>query len=349
MTVARQFWERILVPWIGGKVDDELIGRCESYLKERLPESFVALYRTQNGGIPAGQIPTPGLFALADEESVQPYTIRPLSDWVGDFLDDEDIEWISEALGDPDLLLPIWREGNTAYALNFNHKGPDGEPNIVWLDIECGTCSVVAESFASWWGQGGIPAGAVVLDGQDAGGNQALLGVSDRPVQLPGDAVQNRGGLFGCYDTTQFGGTYAVVAGTADLPANSQDGTTDPRVLPPPHLPQEMQDRVDAHKAAGDRIIGLLVSIDSEEKAHVLESDLREAVAAYEGTHDRFMRFISDNVSDEEIVLCGLANTQLAPNRAELSFQLSRIAQRHQKAHRIIRKLGQRLKRLDIP
>jgi len=51
VTVAQQFWEKMLVPWKGRKVDDGFTGQCESYLKVRLPESFVALYRAQYGGV----------------------------------------------------------------------------------------------------------------------------------------------------------------------------------------------------------------------------------------------------------------------------------------------------------
>ena len=328
--MTEHWWAEQLVPWMGPMVDTELINRCESYLGIRLPASFLQVYRVQNGGVPAWDFRVPGLFALTNETHAHSHSIRSLGAWVGDLLNEEDLGWISEDLGDAELLFPVWREASTAYALNFNRNGRDGEPSIVWLDFECGSCSVVAESFSAWTEPKRLSSDEARITGSCENGGRS--GLPDKlkkdPGTLPGD-----------FNTSELGSNDFTVPPILNLPPDSRAGLK---------VPQEMQSLVVAQIAAGDNIVGCLTSIRSEEMALKIEVELGEAVAEYESAYDMLVSYVSEQLSDDDFMIYGHANAQLARYRIEISCELTRIAQKLPKAQGIIRKYGQRLKRTDI-
>jgi hypothetical protein len=145
-------WERGNRAWVGRAIDEDFLVDCESALGVKLPTALKSLYAEQNGGFLADGRIAGGLFALGIPDNTQIPVIKPLACWAeeGQLCDELDLRWLHENLGDASLVLPIWREGRTCYALNYNVRGADQEPNVIWIDFECGGLTVVANLFQEW-------------------------------------------------------------------------------------------------------------------------------------------------------------------------------------------------------
>jgi hypothetical protein len=152
MSNVSVIWDRANQAWVGPRVDGEGLASCESYLGVKLPDTLKVLYAQQNGGFLSDPSIAGGLFALAVPGTWQIPLIKPATHWAeeGQLCDAADVRWLNETFGNASLILPVWREGRTCYALNYNARGVDHEPNVIWLDFECGGYSVVAGSFGEW-------------------------------------------------------------------------------------------------------------------------------------------------------------------------------------------------------
>lgn len=125
-------------------LDDETLATCEAGLGVRFPATLVELYQRQNGG--AVRDADVSLFSLQASGTDALQRIAPLSVMLGD--DDFLAELIADELGDPtNVLLLAGDDGHTWTALDFNTHGPQGEPRVVWVDLECSECGEVAATF----------------------------------------------------------------------------------------------------------------------------------------------------------------------------------------------------------
>lgn len=123
--------------YVGAPTTDEEIASVERELGYKLPESYVALLRVQNGGRPV--------------KTCFPLEV-PL--WSGDdFVEidgligtDRKIEssfcgatgnrYMIDEWGYPEIGVMIWSDGHTALFLDYRACGPQGEPSVVFVDME---------------------------------------------------------------------------------------------------------------------------------------------------------------------------------------------------------------------
>lgn len=104
----------------------------QAHYRLTLPTILVQLYKTQNGGAFIGQYPFELLPLLPPSSKGE--RICSLSDLAaeGRYLDDEGLEGVVEALGDPHKVIALAFDGAYCMALNYN---ADTEPTVNMLDL----------------------------------------------------------------------------------------------------------------------------------------------------------------------------------------------------------------------
>ena len=123
---------------------------CEQHLRVRLPDDLIALLKYQNGG--EAIVGFSPFMPLLPPTSKEEYRIQTLIAAAGQNIPCrfEDLAWIAEEFGSPDLIVPLESDGHCFHALNYNTSGPQGEPSVVYIDIEGGGGELVADSVAAW-------------------------------------------------------------------------------------------------------------------------------------------------------------------------------------------------------
>jgi hypothetical protein len=122
----------------------------EQHLGVRLPDALFAVLRIQNGGMAiVGASPFLPLLLPTTRETNR---IQTLTAAAGQTVPCgfEDLVWIAEDFGNPDLIVPLETDGHCFHALNYGAVGPQGEPTVVFIDLEGRDGEVVADSFADW-------------------------------------------------------------------------------------------------------------------------------------------------------------------------------------------------------
>ena len=134
-------------------LDEATLALCEAKYGVKFPPSFVELYMCQNGGVLRDCEWPEHLMPLAEDDTAHfGMCIRPLSSYAarGEILDDDALDWIEEEYGDPGLVFVLWSDGHVCCTLNFNKRGPTGEPSVVYLDFECISDEELADTFGDW-------------------------------------------------------------------------------------------------------------------------------------------------------------------------------------------------------
>jgi len=134
-------------------LDQAILALCEAKYGVKFPPSLVETYRRHNGGVLRECDSPEYLMPLsADDTADFGQCIRPVTSYKErrEVVFEDQLEWIEEEYGDPALIFPLYTDGHFVYALNFNERGREGEPSIVYIDFECCNNEDVAESFGQW-------------------------------------------------------------------------------------------------------------------------------------------------------------------------------------------------------
>lgn len=132
-----------------GTFTDEDVAAVETVLGYKLPESYLQLMRTHNGGMPKHcQIPIP----LSPEYSYEVEGILGIGDGKRCELGDiSDTRYYIEDWEYPDIGIAVCScpsGGHDMFFLDYRECGPRGEPRVVHVDNELGNkITVVAENF----------------------------------------------------------------------------------------------------------------------------------------------------------------------------------------------------------
>lgn len=128
------------------KVTPKLVEARKSALGIRFPETLLKIFRKQNGG----RLTYPEF--LVGGKTYHLPDIPPLvGNWRIESLAEEypdHAEAIKDDLGNPELIFPMFGDGQWFIALDYRDTDPDGEPSILYLDIERGVrMETIAGSF----------------------------------------------------------------------------------------------------------------------------------------------------------------------------------------------------------
>lgn len=135
----------------GPELTDDLVAQAEAKLGLRLPSSYVALLRQQNGGIPVRRC-----FPMTCPTSWAPDHIE-VSMLLGIGFEqgiDGDLgsAYLVHEWGYPDIGIVIFdtpSAGHDTIMLDYSECGPNGEPRVVYVD-EDRSVLPVARDFASF-------------------------------------------------------------------------------------------------------------------------------------------------------------------------------------------------------
>jgi len=149
---ATDSWDDSSPDWYeyaGPELTDDLVRAAEEALGYRLPASYLALLRVQNGGLPRrrcfrvgrGWVEIAGLFGVGGWYGVDspdrgsPYMVR---------------EWGYPPVGV--LIAPTPSGGHDAVMLDYSRCGPAGEPRVIHVETECAEprVRVLAPDFATF-------------------------------------------------------------------------------------------------------------------------------------------------------------------------------------------------------
>lgn len=139
----------------GPVLTEQMVIEAESELGVKLPDAYVDLMRTTNGGYthdaacgtsqPTGWAPTHvpvdvifGIPAVGDRGAFG----------VGSGI--LQTAYMTEEWGLPPGLVLLNGDGHWWIALDYRSTGPRGEPTVVWIDLERGEDLQLADSFASF-------------------------------------------------------------------------------------------------------------------------------------------------------------------------------------------------------
>lgn len=115
-------------------VTDETVKEWEERMEVKLPSSLLDLYRIHNGGPCCGGYP---FELLPLDPARRGQSICSLEELAADggYLDDDGLESLDETIGNPRRIVALAFDGASCLALNYNAAGPQGEPNVLWIDL----------------------------------------------------------------------------------------------------------------------------------------------------------------------------------------------------------------------
>lgn len=193
MAESSDFWEPAQgdSAATGSPLDEATLARCEAKYGVKFPRSFVELYTCRNGGVLRDCDWPDHLMPLVEDDTAHfGMCIRPLSSYAarGEIVDDDALDWIEEEYGDPGLVFVLWTDGHVCCTLNFNKRGPTGEPSVVYLDFECISDEELADTFGDWLASLFRAEGTPSVDWSEAG-QYAVLAEETVEVRYLGSDV----------------------------------------------------------------------------------------------------------------------------------------------------------------
>ena len=164
------------------------IGSAEAHWKVRFPAMYLALLEVRNGGYLRPELEPELLgIGLDDDASIEGRSWADLEEWASDWLPT-----------DRERLVPFAGDGHSWWC--FDYRGPDEEPTITCVDLECGSEESIAGSFVEFLERDIVAARAARLE-----------------------RAQRRAPL---HDATTRAEVEALVAAGADLNEPNGDGKT---------------------------------------------------------------------------------------------------------------------------
>jgi hypothetical protein len=143
--------------WTGGTygvqppLTAEAVRHAEEVLGVRLPEALLELLRVQNGGTVVSER---SAFPTDEETSWAPDHV-PFDSLMGigtagRALTLLDTPYLVREWGLPSPVVLLTGDGHTWVALDYRECGPDGEPSVVWLDVDEEAELTLAPDFRSF-------------------------------------------------------------------------------------------------------------------------------------------------------------------------------------------------------
>ena len=119
----------------GPPLTDAMVEDAEAALGYRLPESFVRLLQLKNGGsVEVSRVPTDEPTSWADDH-VSFHHVMGIG-YEGGIDGDAGSAYLIEEWGYPEVGVVIASDGETAIMLDYSAAGPEGEPRVVWVDVD---------------------------------------------------------------------------------------------------------------------------------------------------------------------------------------------------------------------
>lgn len=123
--------------YVGEPTTDEEVADVERELGYKLPASYVALLRLQNGGCPVKtcfpmEVPTSSGDDFVEIDGLMGTDRR--KEW--SFCGAAGNRYMIDEWGYPEIGVMIWSDGHTALFLDYRACGPQGEPEVVFVDME---------------------------------------------------------------------------------------------------------------------------------------------------------------------------------------------------------------------
>jgi hypothetical protein len=131
----------------------EAVAAAEAKLGYRLPASYLSLLGIKNGGyLRRHNFPTDQPTSWA-EDHVSFDHVRGVGGKLG--IDgDRGSQYLIAEWGYPNVGVVISSDGHTAFMLDYSECGPQGEPRVIWVDVETGgrdpEVIVLAPDFATF-------------------------------------------------------------------------------------------------------------------------------------------------------------------------------------------------------
>ncbi|WP_437202207.1 SMI1/KNR4 family protein [Planctomicrobium sp. SH664] len=132
MLNLQQFWEETEDAPPGLTPKD--LQLAEKRLKVSLPQSLVKVLSVQNGGYVRYE--EVNLFQVTSRDKRQSVALA------SKLLDDDALEMVQENGGHAEqiLIFADEHEGHTLFGLDYHECGPQGEPDVIAIDLHCGYC-----------------------------------------------------------------------------------------------------------------------------------------------------------------------------------------------------------------
>ena len=125
------------LPYLQPPLTDKILAQAEQQIGQKLPQEFVALLRQQNGGYLRYSLPESPHEKIAG--------IGPHFPSLTDFDWDECQDWVSFPLQG---LVPFDGDGHWHLCLDYRKNAKN--PAVSYIDIECDSQSLKAETFAAY-------------------------------------------------------------------------------------------------------------------------------------------------------------------------------------------------------
>lgn len=139
-----EFWEDseyAREEYVGAAPSDELIASVETELGYRLPDSYIELMKTQNGGIPRNRcFPTEQSTSWAEDHVAITGILGIGREMAYSLCGDLGSTFMLEEWGYPDIGVCICdcpSAGHDIIMLDYRKYGREGEPEVVHVDQEC--------------------------------------------------------------------------------------------------------------------------------------------------------------------------------------------------------------------
>jgi hypothetical protein len=155
---AADIWDDTSPDWhemIGPELTDEMIRSAEAGLGYKLPDSYLSLLRTQNGGLPKRCcFPTPVPTSWA-RDHVRITGLHGIGGWLGIDNPQHGSRYMIREWGYPDVGVVIAytpSAGHDTIMLDYSECGPRGEPRVIHVETECAEprVLVLAPDFGSF-------------------------------------------------------------------------------------------------------------------------------------------------------------------------------------------------------
>jgi hypothetical protein len=132
---------------------DQMVSKAEALLGYKLPESYVTLLKSRNGGTPINDcFPTEESTSWSDGH-IAITGIRGIGGQWG--IDSEELgsRFMVEEAGYPDIGIVVCEcpsGGHDAVMLDYSFCGKNGEPRVMHVDVECERITFLAPDFETF-------------------------------------------------------------------------------------------------------------------------------------------------------------------------------------------------------
>lgn len=135
----------VYLPYLQPKLTGPAVREVEKALGVKLPESYLALLREQNGGYVRRTLPETVHSVIS---GIGPHFPSIGDKWYADIEGQEDV-WLPS---EPRSLVAFDGDGHWYLVLDYRSSGPQGEPAVSYIDLDCEVDRRVAKTYAAFLG-----------------------------------------------------------------------------------------------------------------------------------------------------------------------------------------------------